>query len=271
MKTSISMYSMHHALGSGELSPCQVLEFFRENGAPYVELLDNYMSTKEEKEQIKACLNSLGLKVSSYSISNNFVTDEEARREQIEYVKEAVAYAKYFDASIIRVFCANATDKYTYEQGLDMIIDSFRQCVKTAEEAGVIFSLENHGMFAGKAEQVKHIIDAVGSKALRATTDTGNFLLVCENPLDSIKTLLNYVGFVHFKDFKKAVNEGYTALDGSRYTGTVIGEGEVPLPQIVSLLRQNGYDGFLSIEYEGGNDGLRESVRKSIAYVNTLV
>lgn len=271
MKTSISMYSMHHALGSGELSPCEVLEFFKENGAPYVELLDNYMGTKEEKEQIKACLDSLGLKASSYSISNNFVTDEESRKQQIAYVKEAVAYAKYFGTNIIRVFSANATDEYTYEQGLDMIIDSFRQCVKTAEEAGVIFSLENHGMFAGRAEQVKHIIDAVGSKALRATTDTGNFLLVCENPLESVKTLLDYVGFVHFKDFKKADNEGYTALDGSRYIGTVIGEGEVPLPQIVSLLRKNGYDGFLSIEYEGGNEGLRESVSKSIAYVNTLV
>ena len=49
----------------------------------------------------------------------------------------------------------------------------------------------------------KEIIETIGSHALKANTDTGNFLLVGEKPFDAVKNLVNNIGFVHFKDFKK--------------------------------------------------------------------
>lgn len=118
------------------------------------------------------------------------------------------------------------------------------------------------------------IIAAVGSPALGATLDTGNFLLVDENPTEAVRKLADKAAMVHFKDFK-AVDETvtervYISKSGKRYQGTVIGQGDVDLPAIVSILAQNGYEGYLSIEFEGPGDP-QDSVAASIEYVNNLI
>ena len=141
----------------------------------------------------------------------------------------------------------------------------------TAEENGVTYALENHGMFAGKASQVKNILDSVGSPALKSTADTGNFLLVCNDPVEAVSLLIDDIAHVHFKDFKKVESGGYEAQDGTHYIGTAIGDGQVDLKKIVALLREKGYDGFLSIEYEGSDADNLEAITHSIEFTNSIL
>lgn len=173
--------------------------------------------------------------------------------------------AVFLGAKYLRVFSGNIKENVLYEEGKKWIIDCYKECAPYAELKGITMVLENHGLFAGKSSQVKEIIDSVNSPALRANSDTGNFLLVGEAPLDAVKNLNNYISFVHFKDFREN-NEGghYTSLDGRKYEGTVIGKGEVPMGEIVNFLDSIGYKGFLSLEFEGNGDpytGTLESIQ----------
>lgn len=271
MKLSVSVYSLNKMISSKEMTIFDVLEFLAGKGVKYIELVDFYIPEDEDKAAVKECMDRLGLKVSSYSISNNFVADADQLQKQRDYVKDSIRWADYFGTKLMRVFCANATDQYTYEQGLEMIVDSFRECTKAAEENGVTYALENHGMFAGKASQVKNILDSVGSPALKSTADTGNFLLVCNDPVEAVSLLIDDIAHVHFKDFKKVESGGYEAQDGTHYIGTAIGDGQVDLKKIVALLREKGYDGFLSIEYEGSDADNLEAVTHSIEFTNSIL
>ena len=78
---------------------------------------------------------------------------------------------------ILRVFSGSARAGVTQEQGMDWILEGLSAGAAYAESRGVTLALENHGKFAGRSEQVRGIIDAVGSPALRVNLDTGNFLL----------------------------------------------------------------------------------------------
>lgn len=270
MKSSVSFWSYQKMIQSEQISLIEVLRLLEEMQVDQVELLSDFMKDDETHRQVSSFLKNSPLTVSSYSASNNFVAEEAERKANIAKIKEAVDIAKTYDTDVVRVFCANATDKYTYEQGIAMIVDSFKECTSYAEQKDVTLALENHGMFAGKSQQVLDILDAVGSPALKATTDTGNFLLVCDDPVQAVSKLAKRVALVHFKDFKKS-DTGYAAIDGQKYEGTIIGQGEVDLPKIVSILKENGYNGALSIEYEGTDDDNVQAVKESVQYLKSLL
>ena len=51
----------------------------------------------------------------------------------------------------------------------------------------------------------------------------------------------------------------------------MVGQGEVDLPAIVEILRAAGYDGWLSLEYEGGDDPLTVGVPESLRAAQHLI
>ncbi|MCB0051031.1 MAG: hypothetical protein KDE01_34735, partial [Caldilineaceae bacterium] len=61
------------------------------------------------------------------------------------------------------------------------------------------------------------------------------------------------------------------ALDGTPFTGAVVGQGQVDLPAIVALLDAAGYGGWLSLEYEGGDDPLTVGVPQSLQAAQRLL
>jgi len=264
MKLSVSAWSVHQNLFGHLMTLHEFIDFCQSNKVEAIELLDCFWEDDKHPGKIKKYLNEINMPVSAYSIANDFVQGEEDRAIEIEKVKSGIDMAVFLSTPILRVFSGDIKEGISYEQGKAWIFECFKICAEYAEAKGVTMVLENHGRFAGKSNQVKEIISAVGSNALKANTDTGNFLLVGENPLDAVKNLEEHIGFVHFKDFKKAVDEiGYMADDGSWFEGTAIGDGEVPLNDIVSFLRSAGYGGYLSIEFEGSGDPV-EGTLKSI-------
>lgn len=267
MNVSISLWSYVKLIRNGMPVP-EVIRHMYKHGIRYVEVLDCFLHNDEERQAAKDVIDELGMKVASYSIGNNFVCDEETRRSQVEMVKEACKYAKFFNTNVIRVFSGDLCEGYDFDKAFNLIVDSFKECVKVAEAEGIYYCLENHGRLAGKSYQIKQIIDAVGSKHLKATTDTGNFLLCAENPSDAVRNLKDYVGLVHFKDFKLVDREHaqYHGDDGIYARGVVLGEGDVDMQGIVDFLKSVNYEGCISIEYEG--EIVLELIEQSIA--NTL-
>jgi sugar phosphate isomerase/epimerase len=97
-----------------------------------------------------------------------------------------------------------------------------------------------------------------GYDSLGANPDTGNFLIVNQPSHEAIKEVAPYAYMVHFKDFKPepADHQGfaYTCLDGAKVVGTAVGEGTVDLGACIQELKNAGFDGWLSVEYEGEED-----------------
>ncbi len=277
MKTGLSMYSLVE-LYRDKASTAQFLQQAKKWNLEGVELLDYFwQDLDKELPQVIALTQELGLEVYSYSIGNNFVSSDPAQRQsQVDKIREAVEIAKKLNAKVIRVFSGDASgeENVAFDEALGWIVEGLKAGAALAEKADITLALENHGLFAGKAQQVAQVIGAVGSPALAATLDTGNFLLVGENPTEAVRQLADKAALIHFKDFKAVGSEVtqrvYKATTGQGYQGTIIGQGDVDLPTIVSILHDRGYNGYLSIEFEGPGDPLA-SVEASINYVNETI
>lgn len=273
MKICISAWSVQQKLFSGDMVLYDFIRLCHKNGVKYVELLDCFWNDRNKIEDIKELLNELNMEVGAYSIGNDFVqNDINLRNEQINSVKSGIDTACKLNTNLLRIFSGNTKDGVSFDTARGWIINSLKEASGYAEEMGITMVLENHGLFAGRSSQVKELIEEVGSNYLKANTDIGNFMLVNENPLEAVKALKEYVGFVHFKDFKTASfdEEGYAAVNGTKYQGTVLGKGEVPMKEIVEFLHNIGYKGFLSIEYEGTGDQIKETL-ESLQYTKLII
>ncbi len=277
MKLGVSMWSVVHPVKEGVIDLPGFLDFAASQEVDGVELLDYFWKDKAaEIPQVKRQLKDLGLDLATYSIGNDFFQpDAEERAKQLAALKEGVDVANQLEVGCLRVFSGSAKPGYQLEDGLNWILEGLAEGAAYAEAHGVVLALENHGLMAGRSDQVRHIIETVNSPALRANLDTGNFLLVGQDPTDAARELKDLVALVHLKDFRHAGPEDtthvYTGLDGSKFTGAVVGEGQVDLSTIVGILREAGYTGWLSLEYEGGQDPITIGVPRSLAAAAKLL
>ncbi|KKI92094.1 AP endonuclease [Bacillus sp. SA1-12] len=278
MKVALSMWSVHKYYFDGIWSVLDFLDFASSTKATGVELLSIFWRDQEkELPLVDEALKKHQLHVSSYAACNNFVSaDAEYRNAQLKEVIDAVDMAVHFGINIVRVFTGDLPhdQSITYEEGIGYVLEGLSGAAKYAEEKGVLLCIENHGLFAGRSDQVIDVIQKVGSPALKSTFDTGNFLLVGQNPNDAVVELKDYIRHVHVKDFLKTEVEepGHTlrALTGDLYLGKIPGDGEVDLAYLFSELNGNNYEGWLVVEFEGSEEPTEGSVI-SVDYVANLV
>ena len=280
MKLSISMWSVVSAVRQGRIDLSGFIEFAarqQENGARGVELLDYFWTDRAaEMGKVKQQIADAGLELAVYSIGNDFFQPErEAWEKQLADFKTGIEVADRLEVRTLRVFSGNAKPGYSFDEGFAWIVDGLAAGAHHAESHGVTLALENHGLMAGRSSQVRRVIEAVGSPALRANIDTGNFLLVNQNPTEAAQELATLAALVHLKDFRRARPDEtahvYKALDGAPFTGAVVGQGEVDLAAIIKILGDAGYAGWLSLEYEGGDDPLTVGVPQSLQAAQKLL
>lgn len=264
MKLGVSMWSYFHAWKAGKLDIPGFIHEARKIGADGVELLDFfYKDIEKDRAAARVALDETGLPCSVFSVAQNFAKpDPTDRKFELQKIKFGVDEALGFGAGVVRVFAGDVADGITFDQARSWIIEGLAEASKYAEQNGVKLALENHGSLAGRGDQVRGIIEDVraasGVNALGANPDTGNFLLVGQKSHEAIKEVAQYANMAHFKDFKPAPgnHEGfaYSALDGTKFVGTAVGEGEVDLAACVAALAAAGFDGWLNVEYEAEED-----------------
>lgn len=278
MKLGVSMWSYAATVRKGEMDIPGFIRTAKAIGADGVELLDYFWKDRAaETPTVEAALAETGLPVGVYSVSNDFVKpDAGERADQVQVIRSGVDSAVHFGAGVVRVFAGNIKEGISFDDAFDWIVAGLSQAAQYAESKGVVLALENHGKLAGKSDQVLRILEAVNNPFMKANPDTGNFLLVHQSPHTAVAELAHGAGMVHFKDFKEVPEDyegfAYTSLDGLKYIGTAIGEGEVALAACVDSLRHAGFEGWMNIEYEGAEDpmtALPLSIQNARNIVNT--
>lgn len=275
MKLGLSMWSYASVWRAGALDiPAFVREASR-LGVDGVELLDFFWRDRaQDQSVVDAALRETGLPVCAYSVSNDFaLPDPQARSAQVQVVNDGVDSAVRFGAKIVRVFAGNLADGMDANTALLWCVEGLADAAAYAKERGVTLALENHGRLAGRSDQVAYLLDAVNSPALRANTDTGNFLLVHEAPHDAVDVLAPRAVYAHLKDFclmpDDDPNGVFLSTDGAKYAGVVLGEGDVDLSDCVRSLKAAGTE-WATIEYEGHEDPAT-AVPRAVAAARQLI
>ncbi len=277
MKLSLSMYSCVRAVRAGKLDLMGFLDFAASQPVSGVELLDMFWTDAEnEIPQVKRRLADLDLALAVYSLSNNFIQPDASKRaRELADLRRGIDTALGLGVDFLRVFSGDAKQGISHEQGMEWILEGLAAGADYAQSHGATLALENHGRFAGRSDQVRDIIKRVNSPALRVNFDTGNFLIMGQDPVAAAHDLKEWVALVHLKDMKPATGDEASHVfadpNGRLLTGSVVGDGLVDLPAVMAVLREAGYTGWLSLEYEGAEEPLTVGVPRSLATARSLL
>lgn len=227
--------------------------------------------------QIKAYCDKIGLEIFAYTVSANFF--DSAPEAEAKRICECLDVAKALGAPILRHDICWSLPKehpYSYRDAIKLFAPHIRTVTEYAESLGIKTCTENHGFIFQSPERIEELILAVNHKNFGWLCDMGNFLCADVNPSDAIKIAAPYTFHVHAKDFlyksgESIRPEGFFETSGGNYLrGTVAGHGIVPIASCINALKKAGYDGVLSLEFEGPED-TDFALINGLAYLRKLV
>lgn len=272
----MSTYSLARAFTSGEMTLAQALPWMAERGAAHVEVVPiGFSLTEAECAMLRAQAAEAKLTVSNYAISANFLlVDEEARRAEVERVKQEVRLAHALGTKRMRhdVAWRPATESgiADYARALPALVTACREIAEYAAALGVVTSVENHGYFVQHSDRVLQLVGAVDHPNFRMTIDIGNFLCVDEDPVAAVRKCLSVASMIHVKDFyvrrqRESPGKGFFQTAGGHWLrGAIVGQGDLPVATILRDICDSGYEGDISVEFEGVEEsrmGAEESLK----------
>ena len=263
MKVAVSSYSFGKYR---ELGVEGLIAKAKEMGFSGIEFLCKDVRDVEHARSLRALAEQAGIEVVAFCVSADFIKN--GIDSEVERLKEKVDIAAALGAPVMR-HDITAGDKsgakvgISYDAMLDKLADAVRRVTEYAKERGVRTVTENHGFFSQDAARVEKLINAVGHENFGALVDLGNFMCADEDPWKSVGIMAPYAYHVHAKDFflksgmEPDPGKGWFRTRGGDFLrGTIIGHGQARVAQSLYVLKKSGYDGYISIEFEGMEDPL---------------
>lgn len=264
MKVGITSYSFQYDISGGRETQLSIIEKAKNMGCDFIEFIDlspHDGSTEiEYAGKLRAEADRVGIEIASYTVGADlYNTDID---EEIERIKKKVDVAEVMGAKVFRhdvMFGYNTPREYRgFMNSLPRYADACRRITEYAAEKGIRTMSENHGLICQDSDKMEALVNTVAHPNYGLLVDIGNFLCADENPVTAVGRVAPYAFHVHVKDFilksgnEYANTEGFFKTRGGNYLrGTVAGQGVVPVRQCLNTLKAVGYDGNVSLEFEG--------------------
>jgi len=198
--------------------------------------------TKDELDEAKKMIQDNGLKVSAIGSPIGKVKLDEPFQQHLDKFKHAIELAQFFETPYIRMFSYYAPEGKNIDDYRDEVIEKMAAKVKVLENVDVTMVHENEANIYGHtAKHCVDMVEAVNSTKLRLVYDPANFVWG-EKMTDNVKScwplMKPYVVHVHIKDWKL----------GSKDVGSIPGEGDGQIKELLAELATLDYDGCLTME-----------------------
>ena len=198
-------------------------------------------STRANLDRLKALFPPHELPIAVLATSVRLATnDPEVRNTTLDEAHAWIDLAATLGVPVIRLFCARNPPELDLERSVQAVGEMLALLSDHAEQAGVKVGIETHDEFASAAT-VASALRLAPSPAVGAVWDMWHTLRAGETPDQALELLGNRVINVHLKDARRAADGWQLQL---------LGEGEIPVKDGLRLLKQRGYDDFISVEWE---------------------
>lgn len=222
-----------------------LIDALRQAGLSYVEIWPRHLPWtlgKAEAENALDLLTHEGISVSAYG-AVEFSNDEAAARPVFAFAQQAGIGA----LTVTRV-----------EPDALSLVD------RLSEEYGVLVAIHNHGRHHhyGRFEQIEEVFSRT-SRRYGLCLDTAWFLDADCDPVEAVDVFQDRIYGVHLKDF--------VFDDQGGHRDVIIGRGGLDLPRFMRRLQDVGFDGYLSIEYEGDPDAPLPQVIECVRVIREVI
>lgn len=275
MKIGVSSYSFSRYLGNGIMDIFGVINAAKEIGFEGIEFTDfghltGSMTGMDAAKMVRDRCQESDLAVMSYTIGADFLKPRDGNgwKGEVDRLKGELDIAKVLGAPLMRHDVTTGLPNWKNSLGeffdvLPVLVDGCKAVTQYAADLGIKTMFENHGYFIQDSERCALILDRVDHLNMGALVDIGNFLCADDDPLRAVTLMAPRAFHVHTKDFHiksadaRPGSGWFRSRGGNWLRGSIIGHGNVDVPGCLKALKSAGYDGFVSIEFEGMEDNMQ--------------
>ncbi len=188
--------------------------------------------------QTIATLKKLHLEIPCLS-SGCCLNKKEKMPETIVEIKEYIDLAAKLGTPYIRLLC-EAKAAPMEEVDDQVVLDYLRQVIPYAEEHNVILLVETNGAYCDTA-RLAQVLTQASSDAVAALWDVHHPVRFHqETPDQTLNNLGAFIKYIHIKD---------SVMENGSVKYKMMGEGDIPISEIMMALRSINYDGYITFEW----------------------
>ncbi len=238
--------------------------------------------SSEEKQKYKDLLKEKGIVVSALcgDMGGFGFEIEKDNFERIEKTKKIIDLAVEFGSSVVTTHIGVIPDEKSNPR-YSVMLKALTECGKYANEKGVTLAIETG---PEKASTLLNFLKDT-SGGVGVNLDPANFTMVTgQDAVEAVYVLKDYIVHTHAKDgvmldknqvptdvYHAFAIGGIDALNAcSGFKELPIGEGDVDWVNYIKALKEIGYDGFLTIERETGENP-SEDIAKAVKFLEKFI
>lgn len=187
--------------------------------------------------------------------------DNSLNSSRIEYSKRILDLAKDLGTNIVTTHVGAIPD----DENSERYYTIQKACFELAEYAK---SMDAHFAIETGAEHasvLKKFLDSLGSNGVAVNFDPANLVMCqCDNAAESVYILKDYIVHTHAKDGRHdtSVEWGYIELP--------LGDGDVDFVSYLKALKDIGYNGYLTIEREVGENPVAD-ISHAVSFLKNTI
>jgi len=206
---------------------------------------------------LKGALDEAGVSVVNVPIDvgNISLANADWRAEDIAEIKTWIDVAEYMGSPCVRVNSGHPggivfgpADLGDFD--LSVTIASYRELAAYCQAKGMTLLLENHWGISADPHNIITLLEGVATPAFKLCPDFGNF--ADEVRYQGLEMMFPYAAVVHAKTYDFNESGGQDRFDFGRCMG---------------ILKASGYDGPISIEFEGEQGDQYEGIALTKALI----
>ena len=192
-----------------------------------------------ERAHVKQTTAAAGLSIAAVGSSIR-LTDEDPDPELQRFLQ----LANDWESPVVRVYGGPlAKEPKARRAQIEAAAKALEAVAPVAERLGVALAIETHDDFSASSV-VAEVLALVDSRRVGAIWDSLHPHRMGEGPDEVYKNLSGRILHVHIKDARSSANHkgGWQLVP--------LGEGEVPVREMLRLLTAGGYKGWFTVEWE---------------------
>lgn len=242
------------------------------------EMAPENMSVNDRKE-LRNFIQDNGLEIAALcgDLGGHGFAIQEDNPLKIEKSKRIIDLAKDLETDIVTTHIGVIPKSKDHDR-YKVLTEACEQLGEYADEMKASFAIETG---PEKALVLKNFLDNLKSNGVKVNFDPANLLMVTDDdPVEGVYTLRDYIVHTHAKDgvmIKKTDPEivyNYFAEGGIEdlrledyFKEQPLGKGSLNFEKYLKSLRDIGYNGYLTIEREVGNDP-ESDITEAVQFLN---
>jgi len=275
--------------GTRTMTVFEWIEMAKSLNADGLEMYEGFFTSLDDDYilQVRDAIHTAGFEMPMLCCSPNFTDpNPDERKKAIEQEIKMIHITRLLggEKAVCRVLTGQRYPDVTREQGLQWVAECIEQLLPVAREYNIVLGLENHYKdgfwkypeFAQKMDVFLDVLNAIPEREYFGVQyDPSNAIVAGDDPIELLRAVADRVVSMHASD--RYLTDGVTLDDLRQSDGTmgyspslkhgVTGKGLNDYDTIFQILRDAGYNGWVSIE--DGMNGMDE-MQESIDFLKTM-